>query len=179
MKAYVFVTRKKNGDGYTNTSFRIQGEGLSGRIPVRVSYYGKPVIEPVMVEQIDKMTGKPALDKEGKKILIPKTDEQGNAVYKEVLNEDGNVVMRDENYGARVDVLSMFASDEEDGEVCRPVEIIKRPCQERENGDRFKYYAVCGDEEVPIEVVNFSTAEKEDYKYNSNCRKLNAIAQQV
>ena len=41
MKAYVFVTRRKNDDGYTNTSFKLQGVGLNGRISIRVVYFGK------------------------------------------------------------------------------------------------------------------------------------------
>ena len=96
MKAFVFMTRKQNEEGYTNTSFRIQGEGLAGKIPVRVSYFGKPVIEPIMIEQIDKATGKPVLDKDGKKVLIEKKNEQGEVLYQEVKNKDGKTVLRDE-----------------------------------------------------------------------------------
>lgn len=180
MKAYVFVTRKKNEEsGYTNTSFRLQGEGLAGRIPVRVCYFGKPVVEAVMVEQVDKMTGKPIVDKDGNKVLIQKKDEQGNPMFAEVKNKDGNTVLRDDQYSARVDLLFMFSGDEEENTVCNPVEIIARPCQRKANGDIHAYYAVCGNEEVPIEVIDFSTAEKEDWRYPANRKKLHAIAQIV
>lgn len=191
MKAYVFVTRRKNDDGYTNTSFKIQGVGLNGRIPVRVVYFGKPVLEPVpvLIKQIDKMTGKPVIGKDGKEVLIEKTDEQGNVVFEKnekgevlfapVLNDKGEKVLRDNDYRARVDVLSMFATEDEDiSEVCTPVDVIKRPCKERENGDKFWYYVVCGDDHIPIEVVDFSTEDRPDYSYDSNRRKLYALATQ-
>lgn len=191
MKVYVFVTRKKNDDGYTNTSFKIQGVGLNGRIPVRVVYFGKPILEPVpvFIKQIDKVTGKPVIGKDGKEILVEKLDEQGNVIFEKdengnivyvtVKNEKGQEVLRDDQYRARIDVLSMFATEDDDiSEVCMPVDIIKKPCKERENGDKFWYYVICGDDRIPVEVVDFSTEERPDYSYESNRRKLYALATQ-
>ena len=72
MKAHVFVTKKKDEEsGYTNTSFRLQGLGLNGTIPVRVCYFGKPVMEPVMVRVIDSVTKKEKVDKDGKPVVTP------------------------------------------------------------------------------------------------------------
>jgi hypothetical protein len=191
MKAYVFVTRRKNDEGYTNTSFNLQGVGLNGRIPVRVVYFGKPVLEPipVLVKQIDKATGKPVYGKDGKEVLIEKLDEQGNVIFEKdengnivyvtVKNEKGQEVLRDDQYRARIDVLSMFATEDDDiSEVCMPVDIIKKPCKERKNGDKFWYYVICGDDRIPVEVVDFSTEERPDYSYESNRRKLYALATQ-
>ena len=180
MKVHVFMTRKVDEEnGYTNTLFRLQGVGLTGLIPVRICFNGKPVVAPVMVRQIDKATGKPLLDKDGKELLTEKKDDQGNVIYQELKNENGKTVMRDEEFVPRVDLLSMFSANREEGELCEPVDLIARSCQQKENGDRYAYYLVCGNEEVPIEVVNFSTADKVDWKYDSNRKRLFAIAEKV
>ena len=116
MLANFFVSRRKSEEtGYTNTSFRLQGVGLNGTIPVRVCYFGKQVMEPVMEKVIDASTGKPKLDKDGKELLVEKKDKDGNVIMAPKKDEKGNDVLRDENYADRVDLLSMFSGNQDDG----------------------------------------------------------------
>lgn len=165
MLVHLYVKKAKDEEsGYTNTSFRLQGVGLNGTIPVRVCYFGKPVME----EVIDPATKQPKVDKDGNPVLQAKKD------------KDGKEILRDENYGDRVEVLAMYSGNYDNGVVCDPVEIIaKARSVQAANGDKFVYYAVCGNEEIPIEVPDFSTSERPDYRYRSNCRKLGAMAKRV
>lgn len=181
MLAHVLVRRKKDEEsGYTNTSFRLQGVGLNGSVPVRVCYFGKPVVEPVMEKLLDANTQKPKLDKNGKEILVEKKDAEGNVITQEKKDKDGKVILRDENFSERVDVLSMFSGSMDDGVFMESVEIIaKQRSVQTGNGDKYIYFAVCGNEEIPIEVPDFSTADRPDYNYKSNCRKLAAMAKRV
>ena len=181
MLAHVFVKRTKDEEsGYTNTSFRLQGLGLNGTVPVRVCYFGKPVKEPVMVRVVDSVTKQPKLDKDGKPVFAEKKDEDGNVIMQVKKNENGKEILRDENFSDRVEVLSMFSGEWESDVVADPVEIIaKTRTVQKEGADKFIYFAVCGNEEIPIEVPDFSTAERPDYRYRSNCRKLSAMAKRV
>jgi hypothetical protein len=181
MLAHVYVRRKKDEEsGYTNTSFRLQGVGLNGTVPVRVCYFGKPVMEPVMERLLDVNTQKPKVDKNGKEIWVEKKDEEGNVALQEKKDKDGKVIQRDEHFSERVDVLSMFSGNMDDGTMVEPVEIIaKQRSVQSGNGDKYIYFAVCGNEEIPIEVPDFSTADRPDYNYKSNCRKLAAMAKRV
>ena len=181
MLANFFVSRRKSEEtGYTNTSFRLQGVGLNGTIPVRVCYFGKQVMEPVMEKVIDASTGKPKLDKDGKELLVEKKDKDGNVIMAPKKDEKGNDVLRDENYADRVDLLSMFSGNQDDGHFTDPIKVIaKTRAVTGANGEKYAYFAVCGNEEVPIEVVDFSTEEKPDYRFRANCKKLFAIAERV
>lgn len=180
MLVNVMAVRKKDEEtGYTNTSFRLQGVGLNGSVPVRVCYFGKPVMEPVMVTLIDKATGKPKLDKDGKEQLVEKIDEQGNTVMQAKKDKDGKEIIRDNNFSDRVDVLFMYSGNLETGTVCDPVEVIAKTRSVVVDGEKYMYFVVCGNEEIPIEVPDFSTADKPDYRYRSNCRKLSAMAKRV
>lgn len=185
MLAHVFVKRTRDEDSdYTNIAFRIQGVGLNGTVPVRVCYFGKPVMEPVMVRVIDSVTKQPKLDKDGKPVFAEKKDDDGNTVMQVKKDENGKEIQRDENYRDRVEVLAMYSGNwdkfVENGEACDPVEIIaKTRSVQNAGGDKYIYFAVCGNEEVPIEVPDFSTADRPDYRYRSNCRKLGAMAKRV
>ena len=180
MLVHVMAAKKKDEEtGYTNTSFRLQGVGLNGSIPVRVCYFGKTVMEPVMETVIDKATGKPKLDKDGKEQLIEKIDEQGNTIMQAKKDENGKEVKRDNNFSDRVEVLSMYSGDLATGAVCDPVEVIAKTRTVAVDGEKYMYFVVCGNEEIPIEVPDFSTADKPDYRYRSNCRKLSAMAKRV
>lgn len=181
MLAHVFVKRTKDEEsGYMNTSFRLQGLGLNGTIPIRVCYFGKPVKEPVMVRVVDAVSKQPKVDKDGKPVFAEKKDEDGNVIMQIKKDETGKEIVRDENFSDRVEVLSMFSGVWDSDIVTDPVEIIaKTRTVQKEGGDKFIYFAVCGNEEVPIEVPDFSTAERPDYRYRSNCRKLSAMAKRV
>ena len=180
MLVNVMVAKKKDEEtGYTNTSFRVQGVGLNGSVPIRVKYFGKTVMEPVMVTLLDKATGKPKLDKDGKEQLVEKIDEQGNTVMQAKKDEQGNEIKRDNNFVDRVDLLAMYSGDLSTGTVCDPVEIIAKTRSVVVDGEKYNYFVVCGNEEIPIEVPDFSTADKPDYRYRSNCRKLSSMAKRV
>ena len=180
MLVNVMAVRKKDEEtGYTNTSFRLQGVGLNGSVPVRVCYFGKTVMEPVMEAVIDEKTGKPKLDKDGKEILVAKIDEQGNPILQAKKDENGKEIKRDVNFNDRVDVLFMYSGSIETGTVCEPVEVIAKTRSVVVDGEKYMYFVVCGNEEIPIEVPDFSTAEKPDYRYRGNCRKLYAMAKRV
>ena len=179
MKANLYVKKSKDEEnGYTNTYFRLQGVGLNGLIPIRVCYFGKPVMEPVMEKVVD-LSGKPIL-KEGKEQFREKKDEEGNVIMQAKKDDKGKEILRDELFSERVEVLSMYSGDYENGIVCDPVDIIaKARSVAAENGEKFNYYAVCGNERVPIEVPDFSTADRPDYRYRGNCRKLASIAERI
>ena len=177
MLVKVFVKKTKSGE-YTNTSFRLQGENLRGMIPIRVCYFGKPVKEPVMEKLLDPVTKKPKLDENGKETFVEKLDEQGNVVMETKKNADGKEILRDDNYFDRVELLSMFSGDYETGEVAQSVSLIaKKKNVVAEDGVKFNYFLVCGNEQVPIEVPDFSTEERPDYRYKANCKALSAIAE--
>ncbi len=181
MLANFFVSRRKSEEtGYTNTSFRLQGVGLNGTIPVRVCYFGKQVMGPVMEKVLDASTGKAKLDKDGKELLVEKKDKDGNVVLAPKTDKDGKDVLRDDNYADRVDLLSMFSGNLEDNHFTDAIRVIaKTRTVVGANGEKYAYFAVCGNEEVPIEVVDFSTDAKPDYRYRSNCVKLSSIAERV
>ena len=182
MLAHVFVTKKKDEEsGYTNTSFRLQGLGLNGTVPVRVCYFGKPVMEPVMVRVVDAVTKKDKLDKDGKPVFTEKRNDDGTVVTQEKKDpKTGKPILRDDDFKNRVELLSMFSGIWDTDVVAEPVEIIAKlsPVQ-KANGEKYNYYAVCGNEEVPIEVTDFSTPDRPDYSYRSNCVKLAAMAKRV
>lgn len=181
MLAHLYVKKAKDEEsGYTNTSFRLEGVGLNGSIPIRVCYFGKPVMQPVMEKVIDPFTKKPKLGEDEKEILEQKKDDEGNLVFEPKKDENGKEVLRDEYYSDRVEVLSMYSGNRDTGVVCDPVEIIaKARSVQVANGDKFIYFAVCGNTEIPIEVPDFSTTDRLDYRYSSNCRKLSSMAKRV
>lgn len=178
MLVRVFAKQKKDEEsGYTNTSFRLEGVGLNGSVPIRVCYFGKPVMEPVMEKVIDPLTKKPKLDEDGKELFEQKKDEQGNPILEAKKDEDGKEVLRDDNYGDRVELLLMYSGNRESGIVTDPLELIAKVRQvQSANGSKYNYFAVCGNTQVPIEVPDFSTADRPDYRYSSNCRKLASMA---
>lgn len=191
MLVHVFKDKVKNEEsGYVNTTFRIQGVDLEGLIPVRICYFGKPVYEPEvkMVKVVDKMTGKPIvkdgkevfepeLDAEGHKVLVK--DEKGDVVMKKVMKQDGKELLRDEDYGAREEILEMFAGvwSNENPLYRTPVHLILRPV--KGEIEKWRGYLVCGNEEVPVEVIDFSTAEKPDWSYEKRKRKFFAMGEKI
>ena len=181
MLAHVFVKKTRDEEnGYTNISFRLQGLGLNGTVPIRVCYFGKPIMEPVMVKVVDSITKQPKLDKEGKPVFEQKKDEEGNAIMQIKKDEKGKEILRDENFSDRVEVLSMYSGIYDSDVVADPIEIIaKTRSVQTSGGDKYIYFAVCGNMEIPIEVPDFSTADRPDYRYRSNCRKLEAMAKRV
>lgn len=178
MKCYVFKTEKKNEDtGYFNKTLFLQGVGLSGLVPIRVCYFGKPVMEPVMVKVIDEVTKKPKLNKDGKEMFVEKKDEHGDIVYAVKKDEDGNEVIRDEDYAVRESLLDMFAAGYKTGELCNPVEVFSQVKKtESEDGETLNYFVRVGKDVIPIEVIDFSTAKKPDYNYRGNKAKLRYLA---
>ena len=181
MKAHLFKRRKQNElSERWFTSLWVQGEGLSERIPINVVFFGKPVMEPVMVKAIDPTSGKVRLDKDGKEIFVEQKDKAGNVVLQEKKDENGEVVLRDEEYAVRVSVLEMYAADVRSNELCKPVEVIaKKRSKPAENGDTYNYFIVVEGMEIPIEVVDFTTDTRQDYNYRSNCVRLTLIATKV
>ena len=180
MKCYVLKTEKKtvkNGEEYFNRTFYLQGVGLSGMVPIRVCYFGKPVTEIVTEKVIDQATGKPKLDKDGKELFVEKKDKDGNVITRVKKDEDGNDILRDDDYRIREDLLDMFAAVYGSGEVCSPVSVYSRAKKtEDESGERLNYFIKIGKESVPVEVIDFSTDERPDYKYRGNLAKMRCLA---
>ena len=179
MKAHLFKQRKKNErTGYWNTSFWLQGVGLNGLVPIRVCYFGKPVMEPEMVKDVD-LAGKPKKDKDGNDILIEKKDKDGNVVLKAKVDEHGEPVLRDEDFSVRVEVLEMYSGDYKAGIFCEPVDVeAKAKSSSSEGDDKFNYFVTCGALKIPVEVPDFSTDERPDYSFRANRTKLHLIATQ-
>lgn len=173
MKVHLFKSRKKSErTGFWNTSFYVQGVGLSGLVPVKVSYFGEPVMEPVMEPELDSV-GKPKKDKDGKPILVEKKDKDGNVILQEKVDEKGEKVLRDNEFSIRQEILDMYSADLRTGAVCDPVDVIAK---KQANSDEFNYFVICGDVKIPVEVPDFSTDERPDYSFRANKEKLRIIA---
>lgn len=183
MKCYVVKTEKKtvkNGEEYFNRTLYLQGVGLSGIVPIRVVYFGKAVMEAVMEKVIDPVTNRPKLDKDGKEMFAEKKDKDGNVVMRVKKDEDGNDIVRDDDFRIREDLLDMFAMDYDAfkaGEVCNPVDVFaKAKKAETEDGEKYNYFIRVGKEDIPVEVIDFSSDDRIDYKYRSNLAKMRYLA---
>lgn len=180
MKCYVLKSEKKtqkNGEDYFNRTFYLQGVGLAGMVPIRVCYFGKPVMEKVMEKVIDLITNKPKLDKDGKEMFVEKKDKDGNVIMQAKKDENGKEILRDDDYYVREDLLDMFAADYKSGEACNPVEVYSQAKKtDGEDGEKYNYFIKVGKESIPIEVIDFSTAERTDYKYRGNLAKMRYLA---
>lgn len=183
MECYVIKTEKvteKNGEKYFNRTLYLQGVGLSGMVPIRVCYFGKPVMEPVMEKLIDTMTNKPKLDKNGNELLVQKKDKDGNTVMQVKKDENGNDILRDDDFRIREDLLDMFAVDYnafKQGEVNKPVEVFARAKKtDGETSERYNFFVKVGKKEIPVEVIDFTSEDYVDYKYRGNLAKMNVLA---
>lgn len=183
MKCYVIKTEKKaskNGEDYFNRTLYVQGVGLSSMVPIRVCYFGKPVMENVMEKVIDPVTNKPKLDKDGKELFVEKKDKDGNVIMRVKKDEDGNDILRDDDFRIREDLLDMFAVNYEafkQGEVCNPVQVFARPKKtETEDGEKYNFFIKVGKDDIPVEVIDFSTDDRTDYKYRGNLAKMRYLA---
>ena len=175
MLCNVFKTEKKNEQtGFFNRTFFLQGEGLNGRVPIRVVYFGKPVMEPILEEVIDPVSGKPKIDKDGKKVFAAKKDKDGNVLLQVKKDENGNDVLRDDDYRVREELLDMFAAPWGSGEVCKPVTLLSKP--RKDGSDELNFFIRLGKNDLPVEVVDFSTETKVDYSYPGNVAKLRYLA---
>ena len=183
MQCYVIKTEKKtvkNGEEYFNRTFYLQGVGLSGMVPIRVVYFGKPVMEAVMEKVIDLVTNRPKLDKDGKEMFTEKKDKDGNVVMRVKKDEDGNDVLRDEDFRIREDLLDMFAVDYEgfkSGEGCNAVEVFARAKKtDDDGGEKYNYFIKVGKQDIPVEVIDFSSEDRTDYKYRGNLAKMRYLS---
>ena len=183
MQCYVIKTEKKtvkNDEEYFNRTLYLQGVGLSGMVPIRVVYFGKPVMEAVMEKLIDPATNKPKVDKDGKEMFVEKKDKDGNVIMRVKKDEEGNDIIRDDDFRIREDLLDMFAVDYDafkNGEVCNAVEVFEKK-KKMDDGETEKHYffVKVGKKEIPIEVIDFSTGGRTDFKYRSNFAKLQLLA---
>ena len=183
MKCYVVKTEKqtkKNDETYFNRTLYLQGVGLSGVVPIRVCYFGKPVMEAVMEKVIDPATNRPKLDKDGKELFVEKKDKDGNVIMRVKKDEDGNEILRDDDFRVREDLLDMFAVKYEafmQGEVCNPVEVFARAKKtENADGEKYNFFVRIGKEEIPVEVIDFSSKDSTDWKYRGNLAKMRYLA---
>ena len=181
MKCYVVKTEKTNEEtGFFNRTFYLQGVGLSGMVPIRVVYFGKPVMEAVMEKVIDPITNKPKLDKDGKEMFVEKKDKDGNTILRAKKDEDGKDIIRDDDFRVREDLLDMFAVGYDafkSGEVCNPVEVFAQAKKtENEDGERMNYFIKVGKESIPVEVIDFSSEDRTDFKYRGNLAKMRYLA---
>ena len=183
MKCYVIKTEKKttkNGEDYFNRTLYLQGVGLSGMVPIRVCYFGKPVMEAVMEKVIDPATNKPKLDKDGKELLVEKKDKDGNVIMRVKKDEDGSDILRDDDFRIREDLLDMFAVSYEafkQGEVCNPVEVFARAKKtESKDGEKYNFFIRVGESVIPVEVIDFSSEDRTDFKYRGNLAKMRYLA---
>ena len=180
MKCYVIKTEKKttkNGEEYFNRTLYLQGVGLSGIVPIRVCYFGKPVMEAVMEKVIDPATNKPKLDKDGKELFVEKKDKDGNVIMRVKKDEDGNDILRDDDFRIREDLLDMFAAEYNSGEVCNPVSVyMEAKKTEDDDGEKYNYFVKVGKQAIPVEVIDFSTETRPDYKYRGNLAKMRVLA---
>lgn len=176
MKCYVFKKEEKNErTGYWNKTYFLQGVGLSGTVPIRICYFGKPVMEAVMEKVMDLATGKPKLDKDGKEQFVEKKDKDGNVILQVKKDENGEEVIRDEDYSVREALLDMFAAVYRSAEVCSPVEVYGKKTA-NEKGEVENFFIRVGKDTIPIEVIDFSTSERPDYNYRGNKAKLRYLA---
>ena len=175
MQAHLFMKKQKNENtGFWNTNFALQGVGLNGTVPIRVCYFGKPVMEPVMEKVMDPLTGKPKLDKDKKEILVEKKDEAGNTVMAPKKDKEGKEILRDEDFSVRVELLEMYSGNLKDGVFCNPVDVLASRSSEVEG--EYNYFVQCWNVKIPIEVPDFSTDDRPDYGYRANKAKLRLIA---
>lgn len=183
MKCYVIKTEKvteKDGETYFNRTFYLQGVGLSGMIPIRICYFGKPVMEAVMEKVIDPATNRPKLDKDGKEMFAEKKDKDGNVIMRAKKDENGNDILRDDDFRIREDLLDMHAVDYkafQGGEVFNPVEVFARGKKaESEDGEKYNFFVRVGKNEIPVEVIDFTSENRVDFKYRSNLAKMKVLA---
>lgn len=149
MQVYLMSRQKqKEGSDYPTTYFSVCGIGMVGSfIPIRARYFGNA----------GKGAGEEAEEE------TEETKETKDA-------------KKDVNYGARVEVLQMFSGNQETGETRDPVNLVAKKASKGGNKDGEVYYLECGRDLIPIEVPDFSTEERPDYRYAGNCRKLKALS---
>ena len=77
------------------------------------------------------------------------------------------------------EILEMFAGvwSNENPLYRTPVHLILRPI--KGETEKWRGYLVCGNEEVPVEVIDFSTAEKPDWSYEKRKRKFFAMGEKI
>ena len=178
MQCYVIKTEKKE-DNYFNRTFYLQGVGLSGMVPIGVVYFGKPVMEAVMEKVIDPATNRPKVDKDGKEVFVEKKDKDGTVSTRVKKDEDGKEIIRDEDYRIREDLLDMFAVTYEafkNGEVCKPVTVFAKKANAENEEEKYHFFVKVGKKDIPIEVIDFSTEDRTDFKYRRNLAKLQFLA---
>lgn len=172
MQVYLMAKQKqKEGSDYPTTYFSICGVNMVGNfVPIRAKYYGSPA-----TKDAEKDAAKDAEkelkefeDEYEEEVLINSTEPEQKKQEKEK--------KKDVNYGARVEVLLMFAGNQETGETREAVNLIAKKVSKGGNKDGETYYLECGRDFIPIEVPDFSTDERPDYRYAGNCRKLRALS---
>lgn len=182
MNCYVIKTEKKqvkNGEEYFNRTFYLQGVGLSGMVPIRIVYFGKPVMEAVMEKLIDPATNRPTVGKDGKEVFVEKKDKDGNIIMRVKKDENGKDIVRDDDYRIREDLLDMFAVDLDAfkaGEVCKDVTVFAKKAKLENEEEKYYFFVKVGKKDIPIEVIDFSTDDRADFKYRSNFAKLQLLA---
>lgn len=169
MQVYLMAKQKqKEGADYPSTYFSVCGVNMLGTfIPIRAKYFG---------DRTSKEAGKPSeKDVEGEfedeyeeEVLVNSRDPEQKKQEKDK--------KKDVNYGARIEVLLMFAGNQETGETRDPVNLVAKRVTKGGNRDGEAYYLECGRDFIPIEVSDFSTEEHPDYRYAGNCRKLKALS---
>ena len=164
-KAFLFKRSTASG-----TLVYVQGDGLEGRVPIKVSHFPKPVMRTVMEKVIE--NGKPKLDAEGNVVLIPKLDVDGNPALEAVLDENKKPLYRDDMYSERTAILELFAAKVDSDVWCRSVTVSKRVTDDGKTG----YVIACDGEKIPVEVIDFTTEAKPDYNYRRHCTQMRMIA---
>ena len=164
-KAFLFKKSTSSG-----TLVFVQGDGLDGRVPIKVTHYPKAVMREVMEKVIE--NGKPKLDAEGNVVLVPKMNPDGSPAMEPVLGEDKKPLFRDDKWSERTAILELFSA-RLDAEVwCKPVDVAKRTSDD----GKVNYVITCGTEKIPVDVIDFSTEEKPDYNYRKHCVQMRMIA---
>ena len=169
MQVYLMARQKqKEGSDYPSTYFSVCGVGMVGTyIPIRAKYFG---------ERAPKDAAKNA-EKDAESEFEDEYEEEGLVNSNEAeQKKPEKEKKKDVNYGARVEVLMMFAGNPDMGEMRDPVNLVAKKVPKGGNKDGETYYLECGRDLIPIEVPDFSTEDRPDYRYAGNCRKLKALS---
>lgn len=120
MQVYLMAKQKqKEGSDYPTTYFSVCGVNMVGNfVPIRAKYYGSAATKdaPKDTEKEAEKELKEFEDEYEEEVLI-NSNEPG-------AEEAGKGEKKDVNYGARVEVLLMFAGNQETGETREPVNLI-------------------------------------------------------